>query len=196
MPNTRLLQQLEFIREIDKLKYIFRKSRLFGSDRHENDAEHSWHLAMMAVVLEEHAIAPVSLLRVIKMLLIHDIVEIDAGDTFLYDTTKDHNNTEEELVAANRIFGILPEDQRDEFIKIWQEFEAGESADARFAKALDRLEPVMQNASNGGGTWQEFDVPKEKVLNKIQGISRGSDTLWAYTQQLLDKCVADGLLKA
>lgn len=196
MSISRLHQQLDFIREIDKLKYIFRKSKLFGSDRHENDAEHSWHLAMMAVVLEEHAIAEVSLIRVIKMLLIHDLVEIDAGDTFLYDTSKDHNNTDEELVAAKRLFGMLPDDQRDDLISLWQEFEAGETADARFAKALDRLEPVMQNASNGGGTWQEYDVPKSRVLDKVKGIGRGSDTLWAYTQGLLDQCVADGLLKA
>src|SRR5687767_10013529 len=117
-----ILKQVAFIKEIDKLKYIQRKTRLFQSDRHENDAEHSWHLAMMAIVLGKHSDKPVDILKVLKMVLIHDIVEIDAGDTFIYDTIKDHINSEEELIAAKRIFGILPEEQAEEFISIWQEF--------------------------------------------------------------------------
>ncbi|MEQ8582674.1 MAG: HD domain-containing protein [Marinoscillum sp.] len=195
MNVDRLTQQLTFIREIDKLKYIQRKTRLFNSQRHENDAEHSWHLAMMAMVLAEHASAPVDLFKVMKMLLIHDIVEIDAGDTFLYDTTQNHVNTEAELAAAKRIFGLLPEKQMRDFIATWEEFEAGETGEARFAKALDRLEPIMQNASNQGGTWTEFDVTLDRVLEKVQGIRKGSDTLWAYTEALLRENVENGNLK-
>ena len=195
MNTDRLTQQLAFIREIDKLKYIQRKTRLFNSQRHENDAEHSWHLAMMAMVLAEHATTEVDLFKVMKMLLIHDIVEIDAGDTFLYDTTQSHVNTEVELEAAKRIFGLLPEEQMRDFIALWEEFEAGETPEARFAKALDRLEPIMQNASNQGGTWAEYDVPLSRVLEKVQGIRKGSDSLWAYTEDLLRENVENGNLK-
>ncbi|RZJ85925.1 MAG: HD domain-containing protein, partial [Chryseobacterium sp.] len=120
-----LLQQIAFIKEIDKLKYIQRKTKLFNSDRHENDAEHSWHLAMMTIVLAKHSNKPIDILKVLKMVLIHDIVEIDAGDTFIYDTAKNHVNTDEERVAAERIFGLLPTEQAQEFIAVWEEFEAG-----------------------------------------------------------------------
>lgn len=181
----KLERQLHFIVEIDKLKAILRKTCLFDSVRHENDAEHSWHLAMMAIVLAEHANEAVDVSKVIKMLLIHDIVEIDAGDTFLFDTTKSHDNTEEELKAAKRIFGILPKAQADELIDLWLEFEHAESAEAKFAKAIDRLAPMMQNASNGGGTWKEFDVPKETVIDKKKRIAEGSTALWEYAQELM-----------
>ncbi len=190
-----LQKQITFIKEIDKLKYIQRKTRLFNSDRHENDAEHSWHLAMMAMVLAEHSNTPVNLLRVIKMLLIHDIVEIDAGDTFLFDTTKNHVNTEEELKAAKRIFGILPEEQAQELVDIWLEFEEGETDDARFAKAMDRFEPMLQNASNEGGTWAEFNVSYETVVDKKKKIGNGSETVWNYAKNLLDESVEKGYLK-
>ncbi|ULT26956.1 HD domain-containing protein [Sphingobacterium sp. E70] len=150
MTSEKLLKQIDFIKEIDKVKYIQRRTKLFNSDRCENDAEHSWHLALMAIVLAEHADEPVDLLKVIKMVLIHDIVEIDAGDTFIYDNEKAHSNTEEELLAAKRIFGMLPEQQAEELISIWEEFEAGETREAQFAKAMDRLEPLLQNSSNNG----------------------------------------------
>jgi len=161
-----LLKQLQFIREIDKVKYIQRKTKLFNSNRHENDAEHSWHLALMAMVLMEHANESVDLLKVIKMVLIHDIVEIDAGDTFIYDTQKNHSNTDEERQAANRIFGMLPTAQAEELIAIWEEFEAGETPEAKFARAMDRLEPLLQNTSNNGGTWQEFERSEERRVGK------------------------------
>ncbi len=193
-PNV-LQKQITFIKEIDKLKYIQRKTRLFNSDRHENDAEHSWHLAMMAMVLAEHSNTPVNLLRVIKMLLIHDIVEIDAGDTFLFDTKKNHVNTEEELKAAKRIFGMLPKEQTEELVALWLEFEEGETDDARFAKAMDRFEPMLQNASNKGGTWAEFNVPYETVVDKKKKIAKGSETVWEYARNLLDESVEKGYLK-
>lgn len=195
MNTDRLTQQITFIKHIDQLKYIQRKTRLFNSDRHENDAEHSWHLAMMALILVEHSNAEVDLLKVLKMVLIHDIVEIDAGDTFLYDSTKNHVNTDEELKAAHRIFGLLPEDQAQELITLWQEFEAGETAESKFAKTLDRLEPVLQNASNEGGTWAEFDVRLSTVLEKICVIDNGSSKLWEYTEALIDDSVHRGILK-
>ncbi|UII24002.1 HD domain-containing protein [Fulvivirga ligni] len=196
MQAERLLKQIEFIKQIDQLKYIMRKTRLFNSDRHENDAEHSWHLAMMAIVLAEHADEKVDLLKVMKMVLIHDIVEIDAGDTFLYDNTKNHVNTEEELIAAKRIFGLLPEDQATDLIDVWQEFEAGETKEARFAKALDRLEPVMQNVSNNGGTWAEYDVELSRVIDKICVIEKGSSTLWDYTQEIVNESAEKGILRS
>mgnify|MGYP003639374109 FL=1 len=191
----RLRKQLEFIHEIDKLKYIQRKTKLFKSNRHENDAEHSWHLAMMAMVLVEHSNEPIDILKVLKMVLIHDIVEIDAGDTFLYDTTKSHDNWNEELAAAERIFGLLPIDQKEELIAVWKEFETGETNEAKFAKAIDRLEPVMQNLSNGGGTWTEFSVELETVIKKINGIQKGSNTLWDYTEEMIDQGLRNGDFK-
>jgi putative hydrolase of HD superfamily len=195
MISEKLLQQIDFIKEIDKLKYILRKTKLLNSNRNENDAEHSWHLALMAVVLAEHSNEPVDLLKVIKMVLIHDIVEIDAGDTFIYDTQKNHSNTEEERLAANRIFGLLPPEQATALIAIWEEFEAGETAEARFAKAMDRLEPLLQNTSNNGGTWNEPGVNYQKVYNKKSVIKDGSETIWEYAEQLINEGVEKGILR-
>ncbi|MCR9252170.1 MAG: HD domain-containing protein [bacterium] len=193
--KERLQKQLEFIKEIDRIKYIFRKTRLFNSDRHENDAEHSWHLCMIAMILAEHANEPIDILKVIKMLLIHDIVEIDAGDTFLFDKNKNHSNTEEELKAAKRIFGMLPEDQSEELISIWEEFEAFESKEARFARAMDHLEPILQNHSNQGGTWSEFEVPYETVVKKKEPIKQGSEFVWEHVLEILEESVNAGHLK-
>jgi putative hydrolase of HD superfamily len=195
MQTDHLLQQVAFIKEIDKVKYILRKTRLFHSDRHENDAEHSWHLAMMTLVLAGHSNQPIDVLKVLKMVLIHDIVEIDAGDTFIYDTQKNHTNTNEELAAAKRIFGLLPQEQADEFIAIWQEFEDGHTAEAKFAKTMDRFEPLLQNTSNDGGTWKEFDVPYQKVYDKKKAIKDGSSTIWEYAENLINESVRKGILK-
>lgn len=195
MPTSNLLQQINFIKEIDKLKYIQRKTKLFNSDRNENDAEHSWHLAMMTLVLAEHADKPIDVLKVVKMVLIHDIVEIDAGDIFIYDTLQNHTNTEQELLAAQRIFGILPEEQAQEFSAIWQEFEEGNTDEAKFAKAMDRFEPLLQNTSNNGGTWSEFDVPYQKVFDKKKAIREGSSVLGEYAENLLNESVEKGILR-
>lgn len=195
MSSNHLLSQIEFIKEIDKLKYIQRRTKLFNSNRNENDAEHSWHLALMAIVLAEHANEPVDILKVVKMLLVHDLVEIDAGDTFIYDTQKDHTNTDEERLAAQRIFGILPQTQAQELIDIWEEFEAGNTAEAKFARAMDRLEPLLQNSSNQGGTWKEFDVPYSKVYHKKKIIKEGAAAIWDYAEQLLNENVAKGILR-
>lgn len=195
METTNLARQVAFIKEIDKLKYIQRKTKLFGSDRCENDAEHSWHLAMMTIVLAEHSDKPIDVLKVLKMVLIHDIVEIDAGDTFIYDTAKSHTNTDEELLAAKRIFGLLPEEQAAGFIAIWEEFEEGKTDEAKFAKSMDRFEPLLQNTSNNGGTWTEFNVPYQKVYDKKKAIKDGSAAIWTYAENLINESVEKGILK-
>jgi putative hydrolase of HD superfamily len=194
MENDNLLKQIEFIKEIDKVKYIQSRTKLFNSHRNENDAEHSWHLAMMAMVLSDYSDAKIDLQKVIKMVLIHDIVEIDAGDTFLYDQNKDHDNTEEELKSAKRIFGILPEKQAEEYIAIWTEFEDGISNEAKFAKSMDRLEPLLQNTSNNGGTWKEFGVKYQTVYDKKKIIKEGSLELWNYAKKLINKSLEKGIL--
>ena len=194
MNSVELLQQLDFIKEIDKIKYIQRRTKLIGSDRNENDAEHSWHLAMMAIVLAEHSNEPIDVLKVVKMVLIHDIVEIDAGDTFIYDENKDHSNTEEERAAANRIFGLLPKRQSEEMIAIWEEFEAGKTQEAKFARAMDRLEPLLQNVSNNGGTWKEFDVNYNKVYEKKKVIAEGSTAIWDLAKGIINESVERGIL--
>lgn len=190
-----LIQQIEFIKEIDKLKFIQRKTSLINSDRRENDAEHSWHLAMMTVVLAGYANEPVDVLKVIKMVLIHDIVEIDAGDIFIYDTQKNHCNTTEEQLAAERIFGMLPSPQAEELIALWKEFESGETIEARFARTMDRLEPLLQNHSNNGGTWKEFNVDFDRVFEKKKLMQEGSATLWEFAENLLHESVRKGILK-
>lgn len=196
MENLNSLQnQLEFIKEIDKVKYITRKTKLFGSDRHENDAEHSWHLALMAIVLAEHSDEPIDLLKVIKMVLIHDIVEIDAGDIFLYNSEVSHDNTANERLAAERIFGLLPAHQTADLLSVWEEFEEGKTAEAKFARAMDRLEPLLQNLSNNGGTWKEFNVPYEQVYEKKSVIKLGSIRLWKYAEQKINESLNNGLLR-
>ncbi|MDN3549740.1 HD domain-containing protein [Mucilaginibacter aquaedulcis] len=195
MNFEQLQQQIAFIHEIDKVKYIQRKTRLFNSNRNENDAEHSWHLAVMAIILAQHANEPVDTLKVVKMLLIHDVVEIDAGDIFLYDTVLNHSNSEAERKAAERIFGLLPPEQAAELIAIWEEFEAGETPEAKFARSMDRLEPLLQNVSNNGGTWQEHNVKYEQVVQKKSVIKQGSETLWTFAKTLIDGSVEKGILK-
>lgn len=195
MDLKNLQQQIDFIKEIDKVKYIQRKTKLFNSDRNENDAEHSWHLAKMAIILAEHSNEPIDILKVVKMVLIHDIVEIDAGDTFIYDTQKNHTNTDEERLAAKRIFGLLPQKQAEGLIEIWEEFEAGLTHEAKFARAMDRLEPLLQNTSNSGGTWNEFDINYSKVYDKKKIIDEGSKTIWDFAEKLIDESVEKGILK-
>lgn len=191
----RLLKQIDFIKEIDKIKYVQRRTKLFNSNRPENDAEHSWHLAMMVLVLAEHSNETLDIVKTLKMVLIHDIVEIDAGDTFIYDAVKAHSNTEEERLAAERIFGLLPPGQAEEFIAIWEEFEAGKTKEARFARSVDRLQPLLQNLSNNGGTWTEFGIDYEKVYQKKKVIKQGSQLLWDYAKNLINESVEKGILK-
>jgi putative hydrolase of HD superfamily len=182
--SKELIQQLEFIKEIDKVKSIYRKSKTFSGDKYENDAEHSWHICMMAMVLAPHSNEPFDVFKVIKMLLIHDIVEIDVGDTFLYAETRE-DVFEKEKQAAERIFGLLPEVQSKEFFDLWLEFEEKKTAEAKFAGSLDRLQPMLANFLNDGITWKENGVKYDQVYNKNKVINEGSHSLWDYAENIL-----------
>jgi len=193
--ENRLDLQLRFIIEIDRLKHIMRRTRLFDNSRHENDAEHGWHLAMMAMALVEYSNKPVDVNKVVRMVLVHDIVEIDAGDTFLYDEAAGLLKEEAERKAAERIFGLLPDDQALELKSLWEEFEARDSAEARFAAAIDRLEPMMQNALTAGHAWKEHNVRRSQVVQKNRPIvEAGSRELWRFAESLNARAVEMGHL--
>lgn len=191
----RLAQQISFILEIDQLKQIYRQNLILDGSRRENDAEHSWHLAMMAVVLQEYASEPVDLSRVLQMVLLHDIVEIDAGDTFCYDVQAGLDKHEREQKAAKRIFGLLPSDQGEELKNLWLEFEAGESPEARFAAVLDRLQPFLNNYHTEGGTWRIHGVGSEQVQKRMEPIGINAPALGAYVEKLLEEAIAQGILR-
>ena len=178
MDKERLRQQMDFCREIDKEKEVFRQSYLCSGNRRENDAEHAWHAALMAVILEEYANEKVDLLKTITMLLIHDVVEIDAGDTYAYDVEGLKSQAEREAKAADRIYGLLPEDQRERMLALFREFEEGESPEARFAKALDNVQPVMQNDASGGKDWREKGIHLSQAIERQRRTARGSQILW------------------
>ncbi|MBP3950439.1 HD domain-containing protein [Bacillus suaedae] len=192
--DDRLMKQIEFIVEIDKLKSIYRQSFIMDGSRQENDAEHTWHLSMMAIILLEHANESLSIVRVLKMLFIHDIVEIDAGDTFAYDTTGYLDKFEREKAAAERIYGLLPIDQRDELFALWIEFEEGNTAEAQFAAAVDRLQPLLHNFYTEGKSWRKHGITREMVLDRNKHIALGSKKLWNYAQKLIDEAVEKGYL--
>lgn len=192
-----LADRLLFITEIDKLKSVLRQTPLLDRSRKENDAEHSWHLAMMASVLADYAERDVDMLRVVRMLLIHDIVEIDAGDTFLYDTSAAAEAQEEkERAAADRIFGLLPAEQAREFRALWDEFEAHESADAQFARAMDRTQPFLHNFLTEGMMWQQHGVHPDQVRQRMSVIEDGSSALHGLVKRLIDEAVARGYFGA
>ncbi|MBN2558762.1 MAG: HD domain-containing protein [Clostridia bacterium] len=188
--KDRLEKQLGFIYEIDRVKGIFRKTRLFHTDRFENDAEHSWHICMMALVLQEYANDKIDILKVLKMMLIHDLVEIDTGDTIVYNRTD--ADVEAEKKAADRIFGMLPGETGREFHDLWTEFETRESAEARFAGALDRLEPLLQNMSRNGEDWRRNGIGYEKVLDVNKRIADGSLLLWDFVRVEIKKHLDNG----
>lgn len=181
-----LTQQLAFLREIDKLKTVIRQSPLLDRSRKENSAEHSWHLAMYALLLREHVDVKVNIERVIQMLLVHDIVEIDVGDTPLHNDPSPFLQTELEHKAARRLFGLLPDPQSSELLALWQEFEEAKTEDAKFAKTLDRVQPLMANVFTDGGTWIESAVGLDQVLEKYGAtIRRGSPALWRACEVLV-----------
>lgn len=186
MPTDPLGQRLAFLREVDRLKSVLRQSPLLDRSRRENSAEHSWHVALYALLLHDLAAGPVSPARVIQMLLVHDIVEVDAGDTPIHAGVPLQEQAEREAKAAERLFGILPGEQGDALLALWQEFEAAETADAAFAKALDRVQPLIANVSAGGGTWIENRLGLEDVLARYgPTIARGSPRLWAACEALV-----------
>ena len=179
----RLEQQFEFIREIDKEKFIGRQTYLSDGRRKENDAEHAWHMAIMTILLSEYANEEIDVLKTVTMLLIHDIVEIDAGDTYAYDEEAKKTPKEREQKAPERIFGLLPPDQGEKFKKIWEEFEARETKEARFARTMDNLQPVMLNDATDGKAWVEHGVHLEQIMKRNQNTAEGSETLWEYAYQ-------------
>ena len=195
MTESRLEQQIAFLIEIDKLKQVLRRTRLIGGERRENTAEHSWHATMIALVLAEYSNEPIDVQRAIKMLLVHDIVEIDAGDTFAFDTVGYLDKAEREQAAAARIFGLLPGDQGAELRGLWEEFEEGESPEAKFANMADRLMPALQNYSNDGGTWREANLDRAKVAHRMAPISAAAP-VYAYVNDLIDQAVAQGMIRA
>jgi len=189
-----MARQLAFLLELDALKHVLRRTRLPGSERRENAAEHSWHVCMVAVALVEHADTPVDLGRAVRMLLLHDVVEIDAGDTFLYDSAAAADQAEREQRAAERIFGLLPADQGHDLHALWEEYEAGETPDARYARAVDRLAPILLNFASGGAGWREHGIRSADVLARNTSIAAGSAALWEYTRNLVADAVAKGYL--
>ncbi|HAV1334152.1 phosphohydrolase [Vibrio parahaemolyticus] len=190
-------KQLALLIELDKLKSVLRRTRVKSAEgRLENSGEHSWHVALMAVLMEEHANAPVDICRVMKMLLIHDVVEIDAGDTFVYDTAASKDQAEKEIKAAERLFDMLPTDQGQELLALWQEFEAAQSDDAKYAKALDRLIPMLLNYHNNGQSWKENSVTREQALTINKRIEFGSVTLWDKAKELIEEATEKGWLKS
>jgi putative hydrolase of HD superfamily len=195
MANARLIQQIRFIVEVDKLKEILRQTLLTQSRRQENDAEHSWHLCLMVLVLAEHANTPkLDVLKVLKMLLIHDIVEIDAGDTFAYADAQQADQYARESRAAERIFGLLPADQTAEFRGIWDEFEARATPEAKFAAALDRFQPMLQNCLTEGVAWRQNGVTSERVIARGQSIAEGAPAVWEHAAELIAAAVQAGHL--
>lgn len=187
-------RQMNFLVEIDKLKSIFRRAYISDSSRRENSAEHSWHVATMAMILAEYATEVIDLLRVIKMLLIHDIPEIDAGDTSIYARASDMDSTNREMRGAARIFGLLPEGQVQEVRDLWYEFEQGKTPESRFAKSLDRLIPLIHNYCTQGKRWKEDKITYQQVLAANQTILEGSPELWKYAISIIDECVLKGYL--
>ncbi|WP_308216629.1 HD domain-containing protein [Pseudalkalibacillus decolorationis] len=196
MDLDRLQQQMSFLLEIDQLKTILRQTYISDRSRQENDAEHTWHLAMMALTLKEYANEQeIDLLHVIKMLLIHDLVEIDAGDTFAYDIKGNEDKEKREKAAADRIFNLLPEDQAQHIFELWDEFEVRETPESRFCAALDRLQPMLLNYMTEGVSWKKHDIRKEQVLARNAHIAEGSQDLWEYTQSVIEDAVEKGYLK-
>ncbi|MCI5794269.1 MAG: HD domain-containing protein [Ruminococcus sp.] len=194
--NERLKKQLDFMLELDKMKNIYRQTYVLHEDRKENDAEHSWHLAILAFMLEEYAAEPIDTLKVIKMVLLHDVVEIDAGDTYLYDEEGYKSKAEREEKAAQRIFGLLPDDQRDEYYALWREFEDDITYESRFASILDRMQPLLLNYTKGGIAWKEHGVHKEQVLSRNRPYFDASHELAEVIESVIEDAATKGWLKA
>jgi putative hydrolase of HD superfamily len=194
-PAARLARQIEFIAECDRLKEVFRQTINTTSRRAENDAEHSWHLCLCVIVLAEHANHPgIDLLRVLQMLIVHDLVEIDAGDTFAYDVAAMATQHAREAAAARRIFGLLPEDQGRDFHALWDEFEARQTPESRFAAALDRFQPMLLNCRTQGAAWNRHGITHDRVVARNRHIAEGCAELWNYAERMLHEVVSEGHL--
>lgn len=194
MDNKRLLKDIEFIVELDKMKSIFRQTSIIGEDRREDDAQHSWHISLMAMVLSEYTNDKVDLLKVIKMLLIHDLVEIFAGDTFCYDEVGNADKREREIQAADKIFGMLDEDKGQELRALWDEFEEIQTPEAKFATAMDRLQPMLNNYHNDGGTWKKFGISQSDIYKRISPVKDSSEELWKFVEHMIEDAFDKGLI--
>lgn len=192
---TRLEQQIQFLVEIDNVKNIFRQTYLADGKRKENDAEHSWHIALMAFILKEYVKEPVDVMKVMLMVLIHDLVEIDAGDTYAYDSVGAVDKREREEKAADRIFGLLPKDQGSYFRELWEEFEAYETADAKYAHLLDNFQPILLNDASGGKSWAEHGVKKSQIYKRNEKVEETSDAVWQKIQDIVQKNIDLGNVK-
>jgi putative hydrolases of HD superfamily len=193
--TDRLSRQLTFLLELDKAKQVLRQNPLTDGSRRENDAEHMWHLALLVLVLAEHSKEPIDVLRVLKMVLVHDIVEIDAGDVFVYDVEARQAKEAKEREAADRIYGLLPDDQRDELRAVWEEFEERRTPESRFAAAVDRLQPLLLNTTNGGTVWKQHGITAERVLEVNRPIGDMAPDLWERAQELVAQAVERGYLE-
>ena len=192
--EARLHKQIQFIVEVDKVKNIFRQTYLADANRKENDAEHSWHLALMAILLKDYMEEEADLIKVMTMVLIHDLVEIDAGDTYAYDEKGAVTKRDREEKAADRIFGLLPEDQGNEFRMLWEEFEAYETAEAKYAHLLDNFQPLLLNDASGGKSWAEHGVHKSQVYKRNERIPETSGMIWEQIQKIVQKNIEQGHL--
>jgi len=196
MDPHRLPQQIRFILEIDKLKSVLRQTYITDDERHENSAEHSWHLATMALILNEHAKEKIDLCHVLKLLLVHDIIEIDAGDTYCYDEVGTKDQSIREHQAAERIFSLLPEDQTNMMCDLWLEFESRNTPEAKFAAALDCLMPLLHSLHTKGKSWQEHNITKDQVIAHNRAMNDGSAQLWQFAQSIIEQAVTKGYLVA
>lgn len=194
MIKERLLKDIEFIVELDKMKSILRQTSLINEDRREDDAQHSWHISVMAMILGEYSNEKIDVCKVIKMLLTHDLVEIFAGDTFCYDKVGNEDKKERENLAAEKIFGMLEEDKGRELRALWDEFEDGKTSEALFAASMDRLQPMLSNYYNNGGTWKKFNVAKEDIYKRIAPVKKSSDELWSFVENMIEDAYDKGLI--
>ena len=195
-PTGRLSRQIAFLVEADKLKSILRRTPLVDASRLENSAEHSWHLILVAMVMREYAPPDLDLFRVFEMAAIHDLVEIDAGDTFAYDTVGIETKADRERAAAERIFGLLPADQGDYVRSLWEEFEGQETHEAQFANAVDRLQPLLQNAHAGGGSWRTHDLTRDQVMKRMAPIELAMPRVWPEVVKVIDGFCASGVIRS
>lgn len=197
MEQGRLDKQFDFIREIDKEKMINRQTYLSDASRKENDAEHAWHAAVMTILLSEYANEKIDILKTVTMILLHDVVEIDAGDTYAYDEEGKKTQRQREERAAERIYGMLPEDQGQKLLALWEEFEAAETAEARFARTMDHIQPLMLNDATNGRSWMEHSVKLSQILARNAYTAEGSKELWDYAKEnWIDKNVKTGSIRA
>lgn len=187
-----LEQQIRFLLELDKQKKIGRQTYLADGSRKEGDAEHAWHLAIMAFMLADYANQTIDVLKTVKMVLLHDVIEIDAGDTYAYDTEANKTKRDREVKAADRIYGLLPERQKQEYRALWEEFEAMETPEAKFANTLDKVQPVLLNNASGGRSWREHQIKADQIMARNERTHEGSETLWSYIRNLIEENIKKG----